>query len=91
MNDKGEVKLWDYLGTNYLEFIQGINDDFLNMNSMNERDYGMKKDIEGLIKIIQVLVFNREAKISDYDDYEDFIQKLIYFKNILDINYDILL
>lgn len=52
MDDRGNIKIWDYLATNYLEFVQGLNDEFINLNSMNEKNYGIKKDIESLIKLL---------------------------------------
>lgn len=52
MDDRGNLKLRDYLATNFFEFVEGVNDEFIKMTSLNERNYGVKKDIDALVKLL---------------------------------------
>lgn len=79
MDDKGRIKLRDYLATNYLQYVQGENNQFVSMNSLNERNYGVKKDIESLIRLIKIMYRRSQVKIFDSAKFEEFLKQLEYY------------
>ena len=63
MDDKGMIKLRDYFCTSYFEYLEQDDHELIQRSSEEEKRYGIKKDIESLIKLLNMLVYKKDIKI----------------------------
>lgn len=66
----------------------GENEDLIQKDFEEEKRYGIKKDIESLVKLLSILVYKKEIKIYNQDEYKDFVKKLTHYNKILEINFE---
>ena len=60
------------------------------MNQEVERRVGIKKDLQGIIKLLSILVHQKNIKVTNQEEYQDFLRNITKMINILEINFDLL-